>query len=523
MPPPPPPPAPVPGRFLTLGEGWFADVALDFSPVRRGWICARAGDPRYPGQVKVWEWLGDDLLTLRVIRAISLPAGSPCFPKLCFHNSVLWLAYHDGIDGHLVNMSTGEARVLSPCQNNSPFCFGAGFFAWQGAGRDNWPVTRLALGTLSEIRHVRNGQGTGLSRVLPDWSIRTVDEDRLALPGATIPCFYEDLAVGEGPRGGTIWQIDPSPTPAQAGPRGLITWSQNGAGAQALPRQDAYEPRCAVDNGRIAICTAGGPYGIRLWVGQRADLLQLVDVPDVVEPPGEPPNEPPDHPPDPPKEPPMSWTPRMPNRQSVVEQLKAAHPDEWDAMNRLGDTRLIKRIAWALHQQDANFGLNGKRGGDLLSEDCVAYLNDTVNPGTGVLSCETADIVVAHGSPDARPGWQNITQPVSEGGAGAKWIRPEPISDQPPIPPIPPTQPPQPDWAARLATLEAHDAAQKIQITQLITLLETDRLAIAALTEKLSQVPSDLSQLVRKGHPVQVMGTISVAGFSRTITSKGTL
>jgi len=133
----------------------------------------------------------------------------------------------------------------------------------------------------------------------------------------------------------------------------------------------------------------------------------------------------------------MPWVPRMPDRTAVVALVKAYHPDEWRAMNEAGDFRFIKRLASVLHygatygdqriEADPNFGLNGKRGNPHdLSPDVIAYKNPTVSFG-----CESADVVIAHGSPDARPGWQNITKDRDEGGTGAAWVQPERLTPTP--------------------------------------------------------------------------------------------
>lgn len=149
---------------------------------------------------------------------------------------------------------------------------------------------------------------------------------------------------------------------------------------------------------------------------------------------------------------PRKWTPLMPNRVDVVQRVKDAHPDEWAAMNAgHGDLRFIKRLAWELHQIDANFGLNGKRGTDVLSEDAVAYKNPTVDNGP-----EVADVVQNHGAPTASPTWINVTKDsqgfIADGtqdrdaagnivpGAGAKWIQPAPIAGSPQKPPAPNTE-----------------------------------------------------------------------------------
>lgn len=207
----------------------------------------------------------------------------------------------------------------------------------------------------------------------------------------------------------------------------------------------------------------------------------------------------------------MPWTPRMPNRVDIVTQLKDAHPEEWAAMNAGPDLRFIKRLAATLHAIDPNFGLNGKRGDpNNLSEDCVAYKNPTVDNGP-----EVADVVLAHGSPDARPGWLNVTKDSqgwnadgvreAEPGAGAIWVQP-PVLLPPPQPTPPPPPPPidlRADVAALKVALEAEREARKAAHAALRTIVEG---------------------CAKKGDPIEVSGRISIPFFgSREITSKGVL
>lgn len=244
-----------PTAYRHFGIGEFAAVALGAG---EGWLAARFGDPRQPGGVEVWRWSGTDLSTAARAHRFELGAGTPAFPRIAWWNGEVWLFYSDGLRGLFYNLTTGESASLA-VSGNSPGCFGAGFFAWQGPQAQAWPVSRLRLGTAEIVPEVRRGVGTGLSRVLADGTVVTIDEDRLALPGATQPAFADDLAVGEGPDGGTVWQL----WRGGAAERGLIPWGET--------PQLAFTPRCAVDGERIAVCTAGGP-GIRVFCGTRDEL-----------------------------------------------------------------------------------------------------------------------------------------------------------------------------------------------------------------------------------------------------------
>jgi len=181
------------------------------------------------------------------------------------------------------------------------------------------------------------------------------------------------------------------------------------------------------------------------------------------------------------------WTPLMPNRLDVVQLLKDQHPDEWAAMNAGPDLRFIKRLAATLHAIDPNFGLNGKRGNPQdLSEDCIAYKNPTVDNGP-----EVADVVQAHGSPQAQPAWINITADSSEGGAGAAWVKPE-VAAEPPAP-KPPAQSIDAQIQAALAPVKAQMAALKQRLDSLdadVAMLDAENDAIerrvVALENKLA-------------------------------------
>jgi hypothetical protein len=121
----------------------------------------------------------------------------------------------------------------------------------------------MVLSTGAVVDHVRQGVGTGLSRVLADGTVRTIDEDRFALPGATQPCFAGDLAVGEGNPDGALWRLSEKEG---------VAW----------PGEETFVPKCAMLGDRVALTTSGGRGGIRLFCGSREELalLQRDDPPD---------------------------------------------------------------------------------------------------------------------------------------------------------------------------------------------------------------------------------------------------
>lgn len=250
--------------FASLGLGWFSDVALLDGG---GWLIGGFETPAIV--VRVETWTGRDVsppgdasgsLLLPVFSS-PLLAGTG-YSRIYAYAGEVWAAYHDGVRGHLWNFMRhgGDGgywhRVLEPCENNSPICFGSGYVAWQGAAAQSWPVSRMSLSTFAITPNVRQGVGTGLSRVLGDGTVVTIDEDRFTLPGATQPCYAGDLAVGEADPDGALWTLD-----AQTG----VAW----------PGQECFTPRCALDGDTVAITPCGGKHGIRLFCGSRAELAEL--------------------------------------------------------------------------------------------------------------------------------------------------------------------------------------------------------------------------------------------------------
>jgi hypothetical protein len=231
--------------------GVFPSVALSGG---LGMMAVREGDPRQPGALVVYQWGGTGIDRAEEIFRLGLPAGSPCFPNLYVYDGLLWVAYHDGRRQWLRNLSGGAVQDFDGLSN--PSAFGGGYFAYTEPGQP-YLVHRINLQTGENVQR-RNGAPTGLSRILADGSIVTIDEDRFSFAGATIPAYAGDLIVGEGPNGGTVWSL---------GVRGVL-W----------PGLDGFTPKCAADNGRFAICTAGSG-SVRLFCGSRADLIATIAAP----------------------------------------------------------------------------------------------------------------------------------------------------------------------------------------------------------------------------------------------------
>jgi len=255
---------------LNWPAGVFPAVALDRG---HGWLAVREGDPRQPGALVVYVWDGTDLALAQEWRRWSLMAGSPAFPNLYVFKGLLWLAYHDGARLQLRNLTAGTLRTFDALSN--PTAFGAGCFAYCEPDQP-YRVFKIDLRT-GAITQPRLGAPTGLSRILDDGRVVTIDEDRQALKGATIPAFAYPLAVGEGPTGGVRW--------VAGGFTDLLWWPL-----------DSFTPKCAVDGDRWAIATAGSGT-VRVFCGTFEDLA------DASAPAVPPPKPPPPEPPIPPRPP----------------------------------------------------------------------------------------------------------------------------------------------------------------------------------------------------------------------------
>lgn len=213
------------------------------------------------------------------------------------------------------------------------------------------------------------------------------------------------------------------------------------------------DPRCAAAGGMNAIVCWGA--GVRLVIATDDELRMLpwtIAGPDPVTPP------------DPVKPPPAPEVPvyqrRSPDYTSFVRDTAALYPDLWEAARKrpdgTRDDRFIRVLAADLHAHDPKVGLNGKRGGDEISTDALAYQNDTAENGAEVIDVITG----SH-----EPAWGDVTL----NGRG-KWIAPSAAST------TGGTTPPPVDASfagaasaleRRLAALEAKDAAQAAEIAAL--------------------------------------------------------
>jgi hypothetical protein len=198
-----------------------------------------------------------DAFTLEETWRATWTVGAPnVYAKLYAFDGQLWLGWREGAAPYRIVLrviGTAHQEFLDDRGDGPdaghgmhPFIFGGGDVAWQASGAPGWDVWRRQLSG-GIPRRVRSGVGTGLSRIRGA-EIRTVDEDRTAIPGYTRPCWAaDDIFVAEGPHGGAY---------ARFRDRELTLW----------PGQTANTPRCAMDGDRLVVVTWGAPHNVRVGV-----------------------------------------------------------------------------------------------------------------------------------------------------------------------------------------------------------------------------------------------------------------
>jgi hypothetical protein len=247
---------------LPIGHGAFPDIAIEASG--SALVIYREGDPRHAGRIVVKRFPDN-----AEVWATAVPPGSPAFPLIEIVDGQTWLAWHDGTHGHLYNLGTERILTLNPCDNNWPFCFGEGSFAWQGSARDLWPIMVMNLRT--GVRWpMGRGQGSGLAYIDP-LRVVTMDENRSTeMPFIVNPVRSGTLVVGENPD--------------DEGTRG-VRW-RNGQERGTLWREHvALNGRCDARGSVIGIVSGGGGGDVRVFLGSLHELRALS-----VEPPPPPPD-----------------------------------------------------------------------------------------------------------------------------------------------------------------------------------------------------------------------------------------
>lgn len=138
----------------------------------------------------------------------------------------------------------------------------------------------------------------------------------------------------------------------------------------------------------------------------------------------------------------------VPNMYNTVVEVANKYPQEFREAHTGGPrTELwIKLLAWELHKLDPRWGLNGKRGTEVLSQDAINFKGEGVgfDPSRNDAPITVVDVIGAAGGPDPRPSWQVLNDPTVHRGPG-RWIQPEPVpgyhdvgGGKPvPVPPVP--------------------------------------------------------------------------------------
>jgi hypothetical protein len=242
----------------SLGLGWFSDVAFagdgDHGIVIAGFV------KDHGTEIRLYAWAGLVLPDASSVPFFVEPMAQGygygrvhCDPSTG-HTFAGW---HDGSTGHVINLTTKQRWAFPECEGSSPIAFGGSYAAIQGRGAQGYPVTLLILASGAITPVVRLGKPTGLARVEgTDAAPRVIDNDenRGLFAGATNPDFAGDLTVGEGPDNGTKWRL----TDGHVG----VLW----------PGELTYTPKCA-SGVRFAVTTGGSPGGVRLFVGDRIELI----------------------------------------------------------------------------------------------------------------------------------------------------------------------------------------------------------------------------------------------------------
>lgn len=190
---------------------------------------------------------------------IALPLGDDAgsFPKMAVMDNALRLAYRLGAPGYvailmsLTNDDTPEA--LGTAYGNDPVILSDNYIAFQKTGASDYRVFRTTL-SAPDMEFVRSGAPTGLSRILPDGTVRTVDEDRQLIAGYTRPSWAGDAVAVEGD-----------------GLYDLVIRS-DGKQVRLFEGQESYTPRLATDGTGRYLLGTWGKEGVRIALIEATDF-----------------------------------------------------------------------------------------------------------------------------------------------------------------------------------------------------------------------------------------------------------
>lgn len=266
-----------------------------------------------------------ELLIQGPTQIIPIGEQAGAFPRMTVSGGLLWLAYRRGAPDFAVVLQslTGGGQMtinLGTGYGNEPVVLGYDDIAWQAAA--DYTVYRRPIrndGHYDVLLGI--GRPTGLSRILPDFAIRNIDEDRFAIPGYTRPCWAGHAVAVEG--------------------QGLydLVIRDDGKQARCFDGQDSQTPRLAWDGGERYLIGTWGKDGVRIALLENSDFVAPVPDPPPVDPPV-----PPDPPiPDPPKPPtPPKPVPTM-TAQELANVLKVFPQDVFLDHYRAYSAQLLDR------------------------------------------------------------------------------------------------------------------------------------------------------------------------------------
>lgn len=188
----------------------------------------------------------------------------------------------------------------------------------------------------------------------------------------------------------------------------------------------------------------------------------------------------------------------VPNFHQQVTELANKYPREFrEAHTGRADTELwIKIVAYELHKLEPRFGLNGKRGTDVLSQDAINYKGIGIgHDPTNNQPVTVIDIIGGAGGNDPRPAWMvlNDANEPTHRGPG-KWIQPKPVPGyhtEGPIVPPPPPPPGDPTIVNAIQSLEA-------QVKLLTQVNEAQRRQLDSQTTQLTLQTGQLAELLSR-------------------------
>lgn len=188
----------------------------------------------------------------------------------------------------------------------------------------------------------------------------------------------------------------------------------------------------------------------------------------------------------------------VPNMYNTVVEVANKYPQEFlEAHTGGARTELwIQLLAFELHKQDPRWGLNGKRGTDVLSQDAVNFKGEGVgyDPSRNDAPITVVDVIGGAGGPSPKPTWQVFNDPTLHRGPG-KWIQPLPVQGYHDVgggsTPVVPVVPPDPNLINAIQAVEA-------QMKLLTEVNEAQRKQLDTQTKQLTLQTGQLAELLSR-------------------------